>query len=76
MKVFRALSGLLGLVAIFMGVVFLIFPEKEDFWGRWVVPIGFLGTGWYFLGYALTGTVAFFWYRSKSRPKIDADGCR
>ena len=71
MKILRLLSGLLGLMGIFMGVVFLIFPEKGNFWGRWIVPIGFLGTGWYFLGYAFTGTRAFFWYR-KSRPKIDS----
>lgn len=71
MKILRVLSGLLGLMGIFMGVVFLIFPEKDGFWGRWIVPIGFLWTGWYFLGYAFTGTRAFCWYR-KSRPKIDS----
>lgn len=72
MKVLRVMGGLLGLMGIFMGAVFLIFPEKGGFWSRWVVPIGFLGTGWYFLGYAFTGARAFFWYRRKSRSKIDS----
>jgi hypothetical protein len=66
MKAVRMLGGLLGLAGILMGVLFLIFPEEHNVWRRWVVPIGFLGAGWYFLGYAFTGTRSLFWFRRKS----------
>lgn len=72
MKALRVMAGFLGLMGIFIAIVFLVFPEKDGFWGRWIVPIGLLGTGWYFLGYAFTGTRAFFWYRRISRSKIDS----
>lgn len=69
MKALRMLGGLLGLAGILMGVMFLIFPEEDSVWGRLVVPIGFLGAGWYFLGYAFTGTRSFFWFRCRSIKK-------
>jgi hypothetical protein len=71
MKVLRVLAGLLGLMGLCMGTAFLFDPERDGFWSRWVVPIGFLGTGWYFLGYAFTGARAFLWYKRKSRSSIE-----
>lgn len=67
MKVWRALGGVLGIASFVMGILFLIFPERADFWGRWIVPVGLLGTGWYFLGYAFTGTARFHWFRRNAR---------
>lgn len=71
MKALRVLGGTLGLMGLLMGVALLLFPEQDGFWRRWVVPIGFLGTGWFFLGYAFTGTRSFFWHRRRPRSRID-----
>lgn len=71
MKIMRLLGGLLGVIWILVGVL-LFFQEEHGFGRKVIVPIGFLGTGWYFLGYAFTGTRAFFWYRRKSRSMVDS----
>ena len=69
-KILRVLGGLLGLMGIVLGVALLVYPDKDGLWRHWIVPIGFLGTGWYFLGYAFTGTRAFLWFRRKSRSRF------
>lgn len=68
MRIMRLLGGLLGVLWMLVGVS-LFFQEEQGFWRKVIVPIGFVGAGWYFLGYAFTGTRTFFWFGRKSRSK-------
>ena len=72
MKILRVLGGFLGVMGVALGVALFVYPDKDGLWRHWIVPLGFLGTGWYFLGYAIKGTRAFLWFRRKSRSTIDS----
>lgn len=70
MTVMRILSGLVGMAWILFGV-FLFCQDGHGFWHRVAVPIGFVGTGWYFLGFAITGRRGIAWYSNRSRKRDD-----
>jgi hypothetical protein len=52
---FRVLGLLFGVAGIGLGIAFLIAPDDEGWYRRYVVPLGMIGTGVYFLTYAITG---------------------
>jgi hypothetical protein len=53
---FRVLGLLFGMAGIGMGIAFLISPDDEGWYRRYVVPLAMIGTGAYFLIYAITGS--------------------
>ncbi len=63
---FRVLGLLLGIAAVGVGIVFLIFPEYDGWYRRYVVPLAMFGTGVYFLNYAITGRPRFGMRRGSS----------
>jgi hypothetical protein len=52
---FRVLGLLLGIAGVGLGILFLIFPDYDGWYRRYVVPLAMVGTGAYFLNYAITG---------------------
>ena len=56
---FRVLGLLLGTAFVGMGIAFLIFPDFDGWYRRYVVPLAMVGTGAYFLNYAITGRPRF-----------------
>lgn len=63
---FRVLGLLLGIAAAGLGIVFLILPEYDGWYRRYVVPLAMIGTGAYFLNYAITGRPRFGMRRGSS----------
>jgi hypothetical protein len=53
---FRVLGLFLGIAGIGTGIAFLISPDYEGWYRRYVVPLAMIGTGAYFLIYAITGS--------------------
>jgi hypothetical protein len=54
-KVFRLLGLLLGLLGVGLGLMFLVLQQEDGWYRKFVVPIAMIGTGLYFLAYAISG---------------------